>query len=88
MIKLSCQPRTEQPTTQYVGSRTLRSLIQFVTSQVKTIQTKIYIQLNKLKASEELKFWNWRGERVKEEDLEEDEEGEVVENESDIKDEL
>ena len=33
---LCCQPREEsgEPTSQYVGSRTLKSLIQFVTSQV------------------------------------------------------
>ena len=51
-------------TAQYVGSRSLRSLIQFVVSQ----------------ASLELLTWDWRGEPRIEEKMAEDEEGEVEEH--------
>ena len=51
-------------TAQYVGSRSLRSLIQFVVSQ----------------ASVELVTWDWRGERRNMEEMTEDEEGEVKEH--------
>ena len=51
-------------TAQYVGSRSLRSLIQFVVSQ----------------ASVELQTWDWRGEKRIREEMAEDEEGEVDEH--------
>ena len=51
-------------TAQYVGSRSLRSLIQFVVSQ----------------ASVELDTWDWRGERRNQEEMAGDEEGEVEEH--------
>ena len=51
-------------TAQYVGSRSLRSLIQFVVSQ----------------ASVELLTWDWRGEQRNAEEMAEDEEGEVEEH--------
>ena len=38
------------------------------------------------KASQELKFWNWRGQKIKDETLGEDEEGEVIEKDDVIKD--
>ena len=36
--------------------------------------------------SQELKFWNWRGKKIKDESFGEDEEGEVLENDDVIKD--
>ena len=51
-------------TAQYVGSRSLRSLIQFVVSQ----------------ASVELVTWDWRGERRSQEEMAEHEEGDVEEH--------
>ena len=51
-------------TAQYVGSRSLRSLLQFVVSQ----------------ASVELVTWDWRGERRNQEEMAEHEEGEVEEH--------
>ena len=44
--------------------------------------------LDKSQASEELKFWNWRGEQLRMENFEEDEEGEVIEDYLETKDEL
>ena len=50
---------------QYVGTRELRPLIQFVVSQ----------------ASVELQSWSWRGERRTSDQMTEEEEGEVAEEE-------
>ena len=50
---------------QYVGTRELRPLIQFVVSQ----------------ASVELESWSWRGERRTSDHMSEEEEGEVAEEE-------
>ena len=54
-----------ESTVQYVGTRELRPLIQFVVSQ----------------ASVELESWSWRGERRTSDQMSEEEEGEVAEEE-------
>ena len=58
-----------ESTVQYVGTRELRPLIQFVVSQ----------------ASVELESWSWRGERRTSHQMSEEEEGEVAEEEEQSK---
>ena len=62
----------EEHALQYVGKVSFRPLLQFVMSQ----------------ASKEMRSWDWRGRKKQVEEMEEDEEGIVVENSTSNKDEL